>query len=167
MQYGNWVIPPGTAVGMDSYHMHTNPHIFPDPFVFRPERWLNDPRGPDGRQPLTHYLTTFGSGSRICIAMHLAYMELYVTLATILRRHEFQLFGTDRSDVEFALEMLAPMPHWGSRGDPEMGTGLVGADLVLVVDFGVVSVLCTSLGSELEYNNQALAVAADCHVLGR
>jgi hypothetical protein len=48
-----------------------------------------------------------------------------------------------------------------------MGTGLVGADLVLVVDFGVVSVLCTSLGSELEYNNQALAVAADCHVLGR
>ncbi|KAF2685008.1 cytochrome protein [Lentithecium fluviatile CBS 122367] len=116
LQYKQWVIPPGTAVGMDSYHMHTNPHIFPDPFVFRPERWLHDPKGPDGRRPLTNYLTTFGAGSRICIAMHLAYMELFVTLATVLRRHEFQLFETDRSDVEFALEMLAPMPRWGSRG---------------------------------------------------
>lgn len=110
------VIPPGTAVGMDSYHMHTNPEIFPEPFEFRPERWLRDPKGPDGRTPLTNYLSSFGAGSRICIAMHLAYMELYVTLATMLRRHEFTLFETDHTDVDIALEMLAPMPHWGSRG---------------------------------------------------
>jgi hypothetical protein len=41
-----------------------------------------------------------------------------------------------------------------------------GVGLALVVNFGVVSVLCTSLGLELKYNNQAPAVAADCHVLG-
>jgi cytochrome P450 len=116
LTFENWVIPPGTAVGMDSYHIHTNPRIFPEPFIFRPERWLNNPKGPDGRQPLTNYLTSFGAGSRTCIAMHLAYMELFVTLAVIFRRHEFQLFDTDHSDVKFALEMLAPMPHWGSRG---------------------------------------------------
>lgn len=116
MSFGRWTIPPGTAVGMDSYHMHTNPKIFPEPFTFRPERWLHDPKGPDGRQPLTNYLTSFGGGSRICIAMHLAYMEMFVTLAVIFRRHEFQLFETDVSDVELALEMLSPMPRRKSKG---------------------------------------------------
>ncbi|KAI1765520.1 cytochrome P450 [Hypoxylon sp. FL1150] len=115
-KFGAWVIPPGTAVGMDAYHMHTNEDIFPDPLAFCPTRWLGDPKGPDGRQPLLNYLCSFGGGSRICIAMHLAYMELYVFLATLFRRHELQLYETDKSDVEFALEMLAPMPHWGSRG---------------------------------------------------
>lgn len=115
-KHGSWVIPPGTAVGMDAYHMHTNEAIFPEPFAFRPERWLGDPKGPDGRQPLLNYLCSFGGGSRICIAMHLAYMELYIGLATLFRRHELQLFETDESDVKFALEMLAPMPHRGSKG---------------------------------------------------
>ncbi|KFZ14842.1 hypothetical protein V502_05878 [Pseudogymnoascus sp. VKM F-4520 (FW-2644)] len=116
MQYGQWVIPPGTAVGMDSYHMHINADVFPDPFVFRPERWLDNPKGPNGRQPLTNYLTTFGAGSRICVAMHLAYLELYVALAVMFRRHELHLFETDRSDVDFALDMVAPMPRRNSRG---------------------------------------------------
>ncbi|KAF1994524.1 cytochrome P450 [Amniculicola lignicola CBS 123094] len=116
MQYGDWVIPPGTAIGMDSYHMHTNPDVFPDPLVFRPERWLGNPKGPNGRQLLTNYLTSFGAGSRICVAMHLAYLEVFVALATIFRRHDLQLFETDLSDVEFALDMVAPMPHRESRG---------------------------------------------------
>ncbi|KFY41446.1 hypothetical protein V494_02993, partial [Pseudogymnoascus sp. VKM F-4513 (FW-928)] len=116
MEYGKWVIPAGTAVGMDSYHMHTNADVFPDPFVFRPERWLDNPKGPNGRQPLTNYLTSFGAGSRICVAMHLAYMEVFVGLAVIFRRHDLHLFETDLSDVEFALDMVAPMPRRDSRG---------------------------------------------------
>jgi cytochrome P450 len=96
--------------------MHTNAEVFPEPLVFRPERWLGNPKGPNGRQPLTNYLTTFGAGSRICVAMHLAYMELFVGLAVLWRRHELQLFETDVSDVEFALDMVASMPHRGSRG---------------------------------------------------
>lgn len=116
MRYGQWIIPAGTSVGMDSYHMHTNADVFPDPFVFRPERWLGNPKGPDGRQPLTNYLTSFGAGSRICVAMHLAYMEVFVALGVIFRRHDLELFETNLSDVEFALDMVAPMPHRGSRG---------------------------------------------------
>lgn len=96
--------------------MHTNADVFPDPFEFRPERWLDNPKGPDGRQPLTNYLTTFGAGSRICVAMHLAYLELFVALAVMFRRHELQLFETERSDVEFALDMVASMPRRESRG---------------------------------------------------
>lgn len=116
MQYGKWVIPAGTAVGMDSYHMHLNSDVFPDPFSFRPERWLDNAKAPDGRQPLTNYLTSFGGGSRICVAMHLAYLEVYVALAVLFRRHKLQLFETGRSDVEFALDMVAPMPRRESKG---------------------------------------------------
>jgi cytochrome P450 len=116
MHYHQWLIPPGTAVGMDSYHMHTNPAVFPEPFVFRPERWLGNPKGPNGIQPLTNYLTTFGGGSRMCVAMNLAYLENFVTLAVLFRRHEMRLWETERADVEFAVDMITPMPHPGSRG---------------------------------------------------
>jgi cytochrome P450 len=116
MHYQQWTIPAGTAVGMDSYHMHTNPAVFPDPFVFRPERWLGNPKGPNGIQPLTNYLTTFGGGSRMCVAMNLAYLENFVTLAVLFRRHELRLWETERRDVEFAVDMITPMPHPESRG---------------------------------------------------
>lgn len=34
------VIPPGTLVGVGTYSLMHNPEYFPEPFVFRPERWL-------------------------------------------------------------------------------------------------------------------------------
>ena len=74
------MIPAGAAVGMDAFHMHTNESIFPDPFVFKPERWLNDPKGPDDMHPLSNYMVTFGRGSRACIGMQLAYMEMYIEI---------------------------------------------------------------------------------------
>jgi hypothetical protein len=46
----------------------------------------------------------------------LAYMEVFVALGVIFRRHDLELFETNLSDVEFALDMVAPMPHRGSRG---------------------------------------------------
>jgi cytochrome P450 len=36
------VIPRGTLVGVNIYSLHHNDEYFPDPFTFRPERWLED-----------------------------------------------------------------------------------------------------------------------------
>lgn len=115
-KYRDMKIPAGVPVGMDAYHMHANETVFPEPLKFRPERWLGDPKGPDGVHPLSHYLVPFSRGSRACIGMHLAHMELAVALATVFRRHEFELFETDRSDVDFANDLVRPMPKWGSKG---------------------------------------------------
>ncbi|KAK4142258.1 putative cytochrome P450 [Dichotomopilus funicola] len=115
-KFKDWVIPPGIPVGMDAYHMHTNPEVFPDPLAFKPERWLNDARGPGGRHPLTNYLVPFGRGSRVCLGMPLAYMELYVAIATIFRRHDLELFDTTRSDADFVLDIVMPMPKRDSKG---------------------------------------------------
>ncbi|ROT38151.1 putative cytochrome P450 [Sodiomyces alkalinus F11] len=115
-KYGDWVIPPGIPVGMDAYHMHTNENVFPEAQKFKPERWLGDPRGPAGLHPLSNYLVPFGRGSRVCAGMPLAYMELYVALATLFRRHELELFETDRSDADFVLDIVMPMPRKESKG---------------------------------------------------
>ncbi|KAF2678009.1 cytochrome P450 CYP551C1, partial [Lentithecium fluviatile CBS 122367] len=40
IQFREWTIPAGTPVGMSAYMQHTDPTIFPSPFAFRPERWL-------------------------------------------------------------------------------------------------------------------------------
>ncbi|TVY86569.1 Cytochrome P450 monooxygenase [Lachnellula willkommii] len=114
--YGKWVIPPGTPVGMDQYHMHSNKQIFPEPSVFKPERWLGNPRGPDGTKLLTYYLTTFAKGTRMCKGLYLAYAEIYIGLSTLFRRHDFELFETTRRDVDFYAEFLKASPWPGSKG---------------------------------------------------
>ena len=115
-KYGPHTIPPGVVVGMDSYHMHSNPVVFPKPDAFKPERWLDNAKGPDGVRPLNNYIVSFSKGSRSCIGMNLAYMELYVSLATLFRRHELELFETDRSDVDFIFDIVVPMPRKDTKG---------------------------------------------------
>ncbi|KAK8047900.1 cytochrome P450 [Apiospora saccharicola] len=114
--YKDYEIPPNTPVSMDAYHTHTDERIFPDPLEFRPERWLGDPMGPDGIHPLSHYLVSFSRGARGCLGMDLAVMEVYVGLATIFRRHNMRLFETTRADVDFAIDLVKPVPKRGSKG---------------------------------------------------
>ncbi|CAH0042558.1 unnamed protein product, partial [Clonostachys rhizophaga] len=115
-QYAEYNIPPGTPVSMDAYHMHNNESVFPESQTFKPERWLNNPVGPDGTTPLGHYMVAFSKGTRMCIGMNMAYSELYIGLATMFRRHRFRLHETDRSDVEFAIDMITPQPKLDSKG---------------------------------------------------
>ncbi|KAI0968596.1 cytochrome P450 [Xylaria arbuscula] len=117
MKYRSWTIPAGSAVSMDAYHMHTNPDIFPEPLEFVPERWLGDPKAPhNSEHPLSYYLVSFIRGSRVCLGMHLAMMDMYVALATLFRRHKLELFETDRSDVDFVVDLVRAMPKWESKG---------------------------------------------------
>jgi cytochrome P450 len=42
--------------------VHDNPTIFPDPFHFRPERWLENPE-------LDQWLASFSRGPRMCLGI--------------------------------------------------------------------------------------------------
>ena len=114
--YRDFAIPAGTPVSMDQYHMHMDDRVFESPEIFRPERWLGNPRGPDGVKPLTNYLTIFGRGSRMCLGLNLAYSELYIGFATLFRRHELELFETTPRDVEFYSENTILSPWPGTKG---------------------------------------------------
>jgi cytochrome P450 len=59
---------------MTSIHIHENPSIFPEPFKFKPERWLE--KRPEGAPPLDRYLISFSKGSRQCVGMTYALLFL-------------------------------------------------------------------------------------------
>lgn len=55
-----------TTIGAKPWILNHNPDVFPDPFKFRPERWLEaEARG----ENLTRFLTTFTKGTRICLGI--------------------------------------------------------------------------------------------------
>ena len=66
IEYQDWTIPPGVAVGMSTVFMHDDETVFPDHKSFKPERWLENRE--DGVR-LEKYLTAFGKGDRQCIGM--------------------------------------------------------------------------------------------------
>jgi len=63
--------------------LHRLPDIWGDPQVFRPERW--DPV--NGQKVPQWAYFPFGGGSRICIGMPLAQIQVRLVLATILQRY--------------------------------------------------------------------------------
>jgi cytochrome P450 len=87
-------IPGGTVVGMSAVLVHKSSAVFADPDAFKPERWLgSDAKG------LEQWLVSFSKGPRSCLGLNLAWCELYIAFATMLRRFEMKLDGTTREDL--------------------------------------------------------------------
>ncbi|RYP62760.1 hypothetical protein DL770_009541 [Monosporascus sp. CRB-9-2] len=82
---GNILLPPGTVVGCAAYNLHHDPDVFPDPFAFRPERWLDDGTDRGLRRPsMEKSMIPFGAGSRACIGKNLALYEMQETIMAII-----------------------------------------------------------------------------------
>ena len=110
--YKDWVIPPGTPVGMTSIFMHDNPENFPNPQVFNPDRWLKA----DSERRLGKYLVNFSKGTRSCLGLNLAKAEIYLTLAAVFHRFDLELYETDRSDVDIVHDYFNPSPKDDTKG---------------------------------------------------
>ena len=77
------VLPPGTDVTPAIWLTHTRADRYPDPFAFRPERFLES-------APATYAWIPFGGGVRRCLGAAFAEMEMRVALAEILRRRSLR-----------------------------------------------------------------------------
>ncbi|SMR47054.1 unnamed protein product [Zymoseptoria tritici ST99CH_1A5] len=110
--YKDYVLPPGTPVGMTSIFIHENPSLFPDPRAFKPERWLE----PGAKERLSNYLVNFSKGTRGCLGMYLAQAEIYLTLAAVFGRFDMEIFETTRADIDVAHDFFNPQPRKGSVG---------------------------------------------------
>ncbi|KAI2783193.1 putative cytochrome P450 [Daldinia loculata] len=73
-------IPGGYTVSSQAYSMHRNPTVYPEPLKFDPSRWENP------TQAMKDAFVPFGGGSRICIGLHLAKMELRLATARFFTR---------------------------------------------------------------------------------
>jgi len=78
MTVDGWVLPAGTDVTPSIWLAHTRADVYPDPFAFRPERWL------DGASPPGYAWVPFGGGVRRCLGAAFAEMEMRVALAATL-----------------------------------------------------------------------------------
>eukprot|EP01133_Synstelium_polycarpum_P017236 gene17236-20541_t len=72
-------IPQGTQMIMNIYALHHDPALWPDPEVFKPERFL----GCDPQQYSDKYIP-FGCGPRSCIGRTLSEDEIFLASANIL-----------------------------------------------------------------------------------
>jgi cytochrome P450 len=73
------VLPPGSDVTPAIWLTHTRADVYPEPYAFRPERFL-------GRSPSTYAWIPFGGGIRRCLGAAFAEMEMRVVLSEVVRR---------------------------------------------------------------------------------
>jgi cytochrome P450 len=76
-------LPAGTDVTPSIWLTHTRPDLYPEPFAFKPERFLED--GPD-----TYAWIPFGGGVRRCIGASFAEFEMRIVLREVLTRCELR-----------------------------------------------------------------------------
>jgi cytochrome P450 len=74
-------LPVGTDVTPAIWLAHTRADVYPEPFAFRPERFLDDP-------PDTYAWIPFGGGIRRCIGAAFAEFEMRIVLREVLTRCE-------------------------------------------------------------------------------
>jgi len=105
------VIPAGTPISTTTLSAHTAETVFPNPFVFDPERWLGD-AGRERRK----FQMSFGKGSRRCLGIELARAELYLVTAALVSSFDMRLWETDESDVGFVHDYQVAFPKMDSKG---------------------------------------------------
>jgi cytochrome P450 len=71
--------PAGVVLFASAYLVHHEPELYPQPYAFRPERFLERPPG-------TYTLIPFGGGRRRCIGASFAMLEMKIVLRSVLGR---------------------------------------------------------------------------------
>ncbi|KAI1864039.1 uncharacterized protein JN550_009059 [Neoarthrinium moseri] len=106
-------IPPGTSISTSTLLVHTDESLFPEPWKFKPERWLVTDQAVLARQRRS--MLGFMRGPRTCIGMHLANAEMAILVA-VMARWNMRLYETNLDDVEFLHDYHVICPKLGSKG---------------------------------------------------
>ncbi len=106
LRLGGRTIPAGTTVAACIYLVHHREDIYPHPFRFTPERFLD-------RQPDNYTWIPFGSGVRRCVAAAFAQLEMRLVIRTVVEELELGAASSGsqrarRSSVAFAPADGAP-----------------------------------------------------------
>lgn len=117
---GGYRIPKGTDVFVSTWAIHRDPHLWPQPTRFDPDRFLPE-RVKDRHR--WAYLP-FGAGPRSCVGDHFAVAEATIALATLVRRIEIESVDDEFPlTVPFTLTAHGPIPARvrRRRGDTDPG----------------------------------------------
>jgi cytochrome P450 len=73
--------PPGAVLIVSAHLVHHDPDVYPEPFAFRPERFLESA---GGQGPGTYTWLPFGGGRRRCLGASFAMLEMKIVLRAVL-----------------------------------------------------------------------------------
>jgi cytochrome P450 len=103
---GEHVLPAETSVLISILLLHHREDVYPDPFAFRPERFV-------GVRPGTYTWIPFGGGIRRCLGAALAMAEQRVVLRAIARRTD--LVAADPAPEHARHRNVTMIPAHGAR----------------------------------------------------
>ncbi len=99
VEIGGFRYPAGVALLASAFLLHHDPDIYPEPFAFRPERFL-------GTAPGTYTWIPFGGGRRRCLGASFAMQEMKIVIRAALDRYELSPAGpperTARRSITFS-----------------------------------------------------------------
>jgi len=96
-------------VSTQAYSMHRDSKIFPNSEIFDPQRWLKDISS-----EAKVAFSPFGAGSRTCIGVHLARMELRLASALFFRQCSNARLAPGQTDEMMEMEnyfLISPVSH--------------------------------------------------------
>ncbi|KAF2467747.1 cytochrome P450 [Lindgomyces ingoldianus] len=114
MRYQEWAIPPNTPVSMTLSSMALDAKTWPEPMRFIPERWMEE--NSEYKRNMG-YFVPFHRGHRNCIGINLAWCQMYLTLAKLIRRFDFELYDVVRErDIDNYRDCFLGEPRDDSLG---------------------------------------------------
>jgi retinoid hydroxylase len=93
-EWQGYQVPVGWLTQYSILHTHRLPELYPDPERFDPSRF--DPNQDHPPKPFS--LIGFGGGSRICIGIAFAKLEMKLIAANLLRQYDWELLPNQRLD---------------------------------------------------------------------
>jgi cytochrome P450 len=79
VEIGGWHYEPGACLVANAYLVHHDPDVYPDPYAFRPERFLDEGPG-------TYTWIPFGGGRRRCLGASFALLEMRIVMRAVVER---------------------------------------------------------------------------------
>ncbi|XP_022824885.1 cytochrome P450 6B2-like isoform X5 [Spodoptera litura] len=101
----------GLRVHLPVFYLHHNPEYYPEPEVFRPERFL----GEEKRNIVPYTYMPFGEGPRLCIGMRFAKMQMLAGLITMLKKYRLELADGMPTKLKFKAQSFITHPVGGIR----------------------------------------------------
>ena len=116
-----YYVPAGTTVAVSPWASTRSLLNFHEPDMFRPERWLGDEKYANDNLNAS---LPFGTGPRVCIGRHLAYLEMRLILSHLLWSFDFGIdregdYG-ERNKVWGLDGKMKPMRLFHSMTKPEL-----------------------------------------------
>ena len=90
IEIGGFPYPPGVVLFVNAYLLHHDPAVYPEPYEFRPKRFLERE---GGQAPGTYTWIPFGGGRRRCLGASFAQLEMKLVLRAVLERCELAPAG--------------------------------------------------------------------------